>query len=70
MKIILWIGTFPLFYGLKLLWNWTYIDFKQWNKLNDEYKRALPIRIITVILLISIGLYLFFGVGYFLHNKY
>jgi len=70
MKWILWLGIMPFIYGIKLLWNWTIRDFRQWEILDSTYKRALPLRIIVATALIALGLWLFFGVGAFLGERY
>lgn len=70
MKWIFWLGIMPLFYGVKLLYNWTIRDLKYWKFLEPTYKKGLPLRIIVAVGLIILGLYLFFGVGAYLQDRY
>jgi hypothetical protein len=70
VKFILWLGIFPLYYGLKFFWKWVVVDKRVWDYLPEEYKQGLPLRIIAAIALIVFGLYLFFGVGDFLGQRF
>lgn len=70
MKFILWLGVVPLWYGIKLLYKWTIVDFGQWPYLNEEYKRALPIRLATALALILVGFWLFLEIGDYLRIRY
>jgi len=46
------------------------VDKRVWDYLPEEYKQGLPLRIIAAIALIVFGLYLFFGVGDFLGQRF
>ncbi|MGE5571661.1 MAG: tetratricopeptide repeat protein [Bacteroidota bacterium] len=70
MKWVLWLGVVPLLYGLRLLWKWTFVDFRQWKQLTNDYRQGLPLRLLVAAALIAIGGYSSLEVFTFLDRRY
>lgn len=69
MRFILWLGIIPLWYGIKFFWKWSIVDYGNWSYLDEDYKKGWPVRLLTSIGLIMLGLWLFSGVGDFLGQR-
>lgn len=70
MKLFILLGIVPLYYGVKLGWEWTVRDRSVWDALPESYKRTLPLRVLGAAALIGIGLMLFLGIGAVLSERY